>query len=244
VRLVLVCVPDDAIANVAETLATFDHPWGDTIVAHTAGAKTAAVLGPLAEQGSATMSFHPMQTFPPDTSPEAFEGVVVGLEGDDRAVTAGETLTHALGARPVRLTPEEKARYHCAAALASNGLVALMAVVEEVFGSDRMDEQEAAADLVGPLVKQTWTHLEEGPPEGGLTGPVVRGDEKTVQMHLEALRTTTPHLVPLYVGLSTEMVRVAVRGGHLSSAEAEALLTTLRDAADAAGDDEPPPTLP
>lgn len=244
VRLVLVCVPDDAIGDVAEALATLDHPWDDTIVAHTAGAKTAAVLGPLAEQGSATMSFHPMQTFTPNTSPEAFEGIVVGLEGDDRAVVAGETLVHALGARSIRLTPEEKARYHCAAALASNGLVALMAVVEEVFGTDQLDERGAAVDIVEPLLEQTWANLAEGPPEGVLTGPVVRGDEETVQKHLEALRGTTPHLVPLYVALSTEMVRVAIRGGHLSSRQAESLLAILREAADGTADDDPPATLP
>lgn len=233
VRLVLVCVPDEAIGDVAEALSAIDHPWGDTIVAHTAGAKTAAALGPLAEGGAATMSFHPMQTFTPDTSPEVFENTVVGLEGDDRAVAAGETLVHALGGRSVRLTPEDKARYHCAAALASNGLVALMAVVEEVLGTDGTEEPGAAVDLVGPLVEQTWANLVEGTPEGVVTGPVARGDAETVQSHLDALKDTTPHLVPLYAALSTELVRVAVRGGHLSPAQADVLLATLREAADA-----------
>ena len=238
VRLVLVCVPDDAISDVAEALAALDHAWPDTIVAHTAGAKTAAVLDPLAERGAATMSFHPMQTFAPDTSPEAFEGIVVGLEGVPRALAAGETLAHALGAEPVRLTAEEKARYHCAAALASNGLVALLSVVEEVFGTDRANETSAAVDLVGPLVKRTWANLEEGTPEGVLTGPVARGDVETVQAHIDALRTATPHLVPLYAALSTEMVRVAVRGGHLAPGLAEALLALLREATDEGAEPE------
>lgn len=238
VRLVAVCVPDDAITPVAEALAAVDHPWSETIVAHTSGARTAAALAPLAREGAATMSFHPLQTFAPNTSPDAFEDIVVGLDGDDRAVAAGQTIARALGARPVRLAPEEKARYHCAASLASNGLVALMAAVEEVFaGAGPVTEGPSSAlDLVGPLVEQTWANLERGSPEGELTGPVARGDDDTVQAHLEALVAETPHLVPLYTALSTELVRVAVRGGHLAPAQAETLLNTLREAAETASD--------
>lgn len=244
VRFVGICVPDDAIASVAEALAALGHSWEDTIVAHTSGAKTAAALAPLARQGGATMSFHPMQTFAPDTPPEAFEDIVVGLEGDERALAVGETLAQALGARPIRLTPEEKVRYHCAAALASNGLVALMGVVEEVFGGSQaqMEGLASSLDLVGPLVEQTWENLSEGTPEDALTGPVQRGDDDTLRAHLDALRAETPHLVSLYVALSTEMVRIAVRGGDLSPTEAEGLLGVLRTAADAARDEPPPPS--
>jgi predicted short-subunit dehydrogenase-like oxidoreductase (DUF2520 family) len=182
------------------------------------------------------MSFHPLQTFAEDASPEAFTDVVVGLEGDDRAVAAGKTLARALGARPLRLTPEDKARYHAAAALASNGLVALLAVVEEVFSASNRDPETpgSALNLVEPLVDQTLENLHQGTLEGVLTGPVARGDEDTIRAHLDALTDETPHLVPLYAALSTEMVRVAVRGGHLSPAQAGRLLDMLRTAADAA----------
>jgi predicted short-subunit dehydrogenase-like oxidoreductase (DUF2520 family) len=242
VRLVLICVPDDAIAGVAERLAGFDHPWDPTIVAHTSGAQPAAVLDPVAQEGAATMSFHPLQTFTEATSPAALNDIVVGLEGDERALAVGETLARSLGAHPVRLTPEDKARYHCAAALASNGLVALLAVVEEVFGSfeDVDTAGKTGIDLVAPLVEHTWAHLDQGSPEEALTGPVRRGDEGTVQAHLDALRAETPHLVPLYAALSTEMVRVAVRDG-LPADRAEALLKTLRTATEAVDDLEDPP---
>lgn len=241
VRLVMVCVPDDAIVPVAEDLSGIDHPWNETVVAHTSGAKTAAALAPLARQGAATMSFHPLQTFTPGTPPDAFENIVVGLDGDDQAVAAGKTLARALGARPVRLAPEEKARYHCAAALASNGLVALMAVVEEVFAGGE-EGVSSALDLVGPLVEQTWANLKRGSPEGELTGPIARGDNATVQTHLDALAAETPHLVPLYTALSTEMVRIAVRSGQLTSTQAETLLKMLRNATELPPDEEPPPT--
>jgi len=243
VRLVLLCVPDDAIASVAEALAEVEHPWSDTIAAHTSGAQTVAALSPLRDQGAATLSVHPLQTFAEETPPEAFENIVVGLEGNDRAVTVGEALARSLGARPVRLTSEEKARYHCAATLASNGLVALLAVVEEIFAASANETESSGMglDAVEPLLHQTLENLHRSRPEGALTGPVARGDEETVQAHIDALAACTPHLLPLYVALSTELVRVAVRGGHLNAERAEGLLSTLRKATDAQPGDETPP---
>ena len=156
---------DGAIASVAAALATVDHPWPDTIVAHTSGAKTAA-------------------------------------------------------------------------ALASSGLVALLAVVEEVFSALNRDPETlgSALSLVEPLIGQTLEDLHQGTLEDVLTGPVARGDEDTIRAHLDALTDETPHLVPLYAALSTEMVRVAVRGGPLSPAQAGRLPDMLRTAADTATD--------
>jgi len=231
VRLVMICVPDDAISEVAETLAAVSHPWARTVVGHTSGARTAEALAPLARKGAATFSFHPLQTFTPDTPPDAFDDIVVGIEGGADAVSAGQALAHGLGARPLTLSTRDKALYHCAAALASNGLVALMAVVQELLATtDLADEGSSASELVAPLVDQTWANLSSGSPEGVLTGPVARGDEATVNTHLDALRAHAPHLVPLYAALSTEMARTAVRGGQLDGEAAETLLHRLQEA--------------
>lgn len=231
VRLVLLCVPDDAIAEVAGRLAALDHPWAQTVVGHTSGARTSAVLAPLAGRGAATVSLHPLQTFAPGTGPAVFDDIVVAVEGGEEAVMAGTGLARRLGARPVVLSAADKARYHCAAALASNGLVALMSVVQEILGAAGVEE--AAADLVAPLVEQTWANLKAGSPEGALTGPIARGDRETVSAHLDALEEETPHLVPLYAALSTEMARLAVRSGRLEGEAAEAVLRLVRAALDA-----------
>lgn len=241
VQLVLICVPDEAIAAVAEALAALDHPWTETLVAHTSGALTSEVLAPLARQGAATLSIHPLQTFAPDTPPEAFENIFVGLEGDASAVEKGEGLVRALGARPLRLTAETKAQYHAAAALASNGLVALMGVVQEVLAGADV-EGASAAEVVAPLVEQTWENLTQKPPEDVLTGPVARGDRETVEAHLDALADTTPHLMPLYAALSTEMTRMAVRNGQLDRGHAEAMLDVLQAALEASTDGTDPHT--
>lgn len=237
VRLVVLCVPDDAIAEVAETLAALNHRWTRTTVVHTSGIHPATVLAPLAEEGAAPLSFHPLQTFTPDTPPEAVEDIVVGIEGPPDAVSVGKVLARSLGATPLVLSAADKARYHSAAALASNGLVALVGVVEELLattdlggetGGGERESRVQGADIVAPLIEQTWVNLKGQSPESVLTGPVARGDRETVATHLSALKEEKPHLIPLYAALSTEMVRIAVRGGQLSPDTAEALLSLLR----------------
>lgn len=246
VRLVVLCVPDDAIAGVAETLAALDHRWDRTTVVHTSGRHPAAVLDPLAEQGAAPLSFHPLQTFSPDADPESLADIVVGVEGTPDAVAVGKVLARSLGARPLVLSPTDKAHYHSAATLASNGLVALMGAVEELLAATDLSEKAtteeaeripSVAEMITPLVEQTWVNLKKEPPESVLTGPTARGDRNTVAAHLRALSEDTPHLVPLYAALSTEMVRMAVRGGQISPDTAEALLSLLRTRLEEGEDD-------
>ena len=233
VRLVVLCVPDDALATVAAQLAATEHPWPQTVVAHTSGCHPASLLSPLADAGAPTLSFHPLQTFAHDTPPDAFDGIAIAIEGGEEGVVVGRVLADALGAHPVVLSADDKVRYHCAAALASNGLAALMGTVQEVLASTSLQEADPA-DLFGPLVEQTWANVRERGPEGALTGPVARGDRDTVAAHLEALSDTTPHLVPLYAALSTEMARMAVRRGRLAPDEARPLFKQLREAVQSA----------
>lgn len=228
VRLVLLCVPDDALSDVAETFAALDHPWSSTCVAHTSGAHSTDVLAPLAAAGALTLSFHPLQSFTDHTPPTAFDGSFVGLEGDATAVAFGAQFARHLGAQHVTIPAEAKARVHLAAALASNGLVALMALVHEVLGSADLDPAAHTA-LIEPLVERTWEHITRTSPDAALTGPVARGDRATIATHLDALSTHLPHLKPAYTALTTEMIRAAVRTGKITADDAEDLLDRLHE---------------
>ena len=229
VRAVFAAVPDDAIAGVAAELVRVDHDWTQTVVAHTSGALASVVLAPLEEAGAPVLSFHPMQTFTSQTAPSAFDGIYVGLEGSAGAVAYGDAVARQMGATPFHLTPESKTSVHCAAALASNGLVALISVVREVLGTAGLDPSEATG-VVEPLVEQTWSNLKSDDPQTVLTGPVARGDRGTVQAHVDALYDTAPHLLPVYAALATEQTRVAVQAGRLAPDPARAVLDVLHEA--------------
>ena len=99
--LVLLCVPDRAIAEVAAEIEP--GPW----VAHVSGGTPLAALEPHA----ARFSLHPLQTFTHDRGPEQLDGAWAAVTGEtDEAV---ETATVARGdPRPaaVRRSPTSVVR--------------------------------------------------------------------------------------------------------------------------------------
>lgn len=206
-RAVLVfAVPDDALAAAAAGWAAALRDAGlpaPAVVLHTSGFHPAGILEPLAEGGAGAGGWHPLVAL---AGPRrgAFRDRTVGVEGTGRAAALGDAIAKAVGARPVRVRPGEKARWHAAAVLASNCLVAcLSAAVRELAAAS---EGRAGLEDLLPLARSA---LEEVAARGlteGLTGPIVRGDAKTVAGHLAAL---DPAAVALYRPLAAELLRVA-----------------------------------
>ena len=227
VRLVVIAVKDEALVDVAELLTGVAHPWRETVVVHTSGAQAAAALEALAQEGAATVSFHPLQTVTSTSGPDVLDHAYVGLEGDDRAVAAGIELAVALGMRYIVLSEDAKARYHLAATMASNFFVTLMGMVQEVLISLDINREDGFA-MLEPLLRGTLESLTTASPEEALTGPVARGDLETLRMHGQALRQHLPQLVPAYAALTVEAVRIAVRSGKLDPNRAEDVLSLMQ----------------
>ncbi len=224
--LVVLAVPDDQIAQVADSLARTSRSWAGAVVLHTSGAVAASVLEPLRARGARTLSFHPVQSLPAGADAGRLDGVTVGIEGEPPGVGAGIELTAGLGLRYLVISAHAKPRYHLAAAMASNLMVTLMAMVQEVLASIDVDRAQATA-LLEPLVRGTLDTLAQTSPEEALTGPVARGDLGTLQAHGRALCEALPHLAPAYAALSVETVRLAVRAGTLPPERAEDVLALI-----------------
>jgi predicted short-subunit dehydrogenase-like oxidoreductase (DUF2520 family) len=184
--LVLIAVPDDSIGTVAADLARGGAVGQRHVVLHLSGLLDRGALDPLADTGAALGSFHPLQSVAdPSTASARLRGAFAGLEGDDRAVQAGERLAGTLGMHPVRLAPGAKAAYHAGAVIASNYVVVLASVAEGLARKAGVSSAEARA-LYLPLMQGTVANLGLGP-AAALTGPVRRGDATTVRRHLAAL---------------------------------------------------------
>jgi predicted short-subunit dehydrogenase-like oxidoreductase (DUF2520 family) len=224
--LILIATPDDAIGDVAADLAREPTVAEHQVVLHLSGLLDRLALQALAFTGAGLGSFHPVQSIAdPATAPDLLRGAYVGLEGDERALAAGEWLARALGMRPVRLAPGAKPAYHAGAVVASNYAVVLAAVAEQLARRAGVPASDAAS-LYLPLMRGTVANLEQGP-TAALTGPIRRGDAATVRRHLAAL---SPQERALYRELGRVALRLAREAG-LGEASAEAVGRAL-DAGD------------
>ena len=67
--VILIAVPDDAIGDVASTIAGLGVLGASQVVLHTSGCRGALRLPPLRSSGAALGSWHPLQTFIEATTP-------------------------------------------------------------------------------------------------------------------------------------------------------------------------------
>ena len=181
-ELVLLCVPDRAIAEVAAAIPP--GPW----VAHTSGACRLEALAPHERR----FSLHPLQTFTVDRGPEQLDGAWAAVSGESaEALAAGAELAETLGLKPFELDDEMRPLYHVAASFVSAFLVTLHDVAAEL-----MEAAGAPPEALEPLLRRT---IENGFQH---TGPLVRDDWETVERHAEAIAARRPQLLPLYRALA------------------------------------------
>jgi len=179
--LVLLCVPDRAIAEVAAAVPP--GPW----VAHTSGATTLAALGPHERR----FSLHPLQTFTHARGAEQLDGAWAALSGESaEALEAAAELARLLAVRPFELADDERPLYHAGATFAASFLVTVHDAAAEIFAA-----AGAPPEALEPLMRRTMENGFEP------TGPFVRGDSATVERHLAELRERRPELERLYRAL-------------------------------------------
>jgi predicted short-subunit dehydrogenase-like oxidoreductase (DUF2520 family) len=186
-ELVLLCVPDVAIAEVARTIEP--GPW----VAHVSGATPLAALDPHRKR----FGLHPLQTFTRARGQEQLDGAWAAVVSEsDEARQVALWLAETLGLRPFELADEARPLYHAGAAIASNYLVTLHEVAAELFRA-----AGAPPEALVPLMRRTIDNGFE------LTGPIERGDWETVEAHRRAIREARPELEPLYDVLAEATAR-------------------------------------
>jgi len=184
--VVLLCVPDTAIADVSRCLAP-GHAW----VGHVSGATPLAAL----DSHERRFTLHPLQTFDRSGDPSQFDGAWAAVSGEtEEALAVARELAERLGLRPFVLADENRTLYHAGAVFASNYLVTLQRAAVRLG---------VPAEAVVPLMKRT---IENG---FDLTGPIARGDWATVEAHEQAIRAAQPELEPLYETLAEATVALA-----------------------------------
>jgi predicted short-subunit dehydrogenase-like oxidoreductase (DUF2520 family) len=177
-QLRLLCVPDEAIPDVAQGLTP--GSW----IAHVSGATPLSALAPHERR----FSVHPLQTFTRSRGPEQLDGAWAAVTGEtDEATAAATWLAETLGLRPFPLDDAARPVYHAGAAIASNYLVTLQRAAASLF-----EAAGAPPEALEPLMRRT---IENG---FELTGPIERGDWETVEAHRAAIREVRPDLEPLY----------------------------------------------
>ncbi len=206
------CVPDGAIRGAASDLASrlsageiAQQGSAARLAFHSSGALSSSELEPLRKTGVAVASVHPLMTFVAGARP-SLTGVPFAIEGDDAATRVARRIVRALGGESFSLPAARKAAYHAWATLTSPLLLAFLVTLEEAARAAGFTRQDARRKSL-PIIRQTLDNYTCLGPAQSFSGPLIRGDAKTVAKHLAVLKKH-PGAREVYVALA----RAALRG--------------------------------
>jgi predicted short-subunit dehydrogenase-like oxidoreductase (DUF2520 family) len=228
---VVLAVRDAVIHDVATMLVATGLITRRHVLLHCSGAISAReAFGSLSASIGGVGTMHPLRAIADGrTAMRTMRGTVFGVEGDDAGRITAEALVRACGGMPLALDGGQMGAYHAAAAMASNFVVALVDAATTVLSRAGVDADAARTALVA-LAQGSLTNVGERGVDGGLTGPIRRGDLPTVQRHLDALSApdSPPELLAMYRVLGEQTLAIARRVGEARPADLDAIAGVLK----------------
>jgi predicted short-subunit dehydrogenase-like oxidoreductase (DUF2520 family) len=213
-EVLVLAVPDDAIAAVAAGLGTRDGQY----VVHLSGAHGLAILAGIA---GTPVALHPPMTFTGTALDlERLPAVTFTATAQDAARPFVEGLVKGVGAGVQWVAEEHRATYHAGLVLGANYLVTLVEQASAVLRSAGVADPVAT---LRPLMTALLDNaLRDGP--NALTGPISRGDAETVRAHLRVL---PDDVRAVYVALALATVDLAQHAGTLDADTAQTVRLSL-----------------
>lgn len=184
-EVLFLTVPDGLIETVWNQVKETDI--SGKIICHTSGALSSEVFSDISERGGFGFSIHPLFAVSDKYySYKELSGSYFTIEGSKEKIEDMKTLFESFGNTVCIISKEDKVKYHGAAAIASNLVVGLIGLSEQLLVECGFDK-EAAHNALAPIIKGNVEHILKDGCEKALTGPIERNDIETVKKHLAVL---------------------------------------------------------
>lgn len=179
-------VPDGLIAAVWNQIK--DMPLEGKFICHCSGALSAEdAFSGIKDRGAFGYSIHPLFAVSDKFhSYKELSHAYFTIEGDEAHFDDVAGLFESFGNEVRRITAENKVKYHCAAAICSNQVIALIQESLDLLAECGFDEQSAIRAL-SPIVSGNVEHVLKDGTVKSLTGPVERCDMETLRKHMACL---------------------------------------------------------
>jgi predicted short-subunit dehydrogenase-like oxidoreductase (DUF2520 family) len=154
---------------------------------------------------------HPLQTITtPAQGVADLPGASFGITGSGPASEWALEVCALLDGHALTIPAESRPLYHAAAVMASNYIVAMIDAAVILMGLAGV-AREPASQALGPLVRASVENSLRIGPVQALTGPIERGDERTVAAHLRALDNAPESVRQLYRQAGLHAIEIARR---------------------------------
>lgn len=224
--LVLVTVPDDAIASVANSVT-----WqAGHYVVHCSGATEISVLDLARNAGAMTGGFHPIQIFSDvaGTLP-LLPGTTVGIEAEGVLKDVLCDIAARLHMVPMTVAAGQRALYHGGSLFMSSFLLSLFDASVQTWRALGMTETQTLQALL-PLARGVVGTAANKGVAASLAGPISRGDVQVMTRHIAAFAALGKDHLEKYLQLSGHQLMLARQAGKLPQETIAAMQQVVDDA--------------
>ena len=205
--ILFITTPDSLLVPVWEEIKGMSHR--NQIICHCSGALSSDSFSGAKEAGVSCCSVHPMLPFSNKfSSYEQLNKAFFTVEGQDAAVEAISGLFSSIGNEVCRIDGAKKAKYHAAASILSNQVIAVLDMGYTLLEDCGFTRDEAVR-ATGQLVMRNIENVLEAGCDGALTGPIERNDIETVKKHIACMQNDDSDDVSLYKMLGTKLAKIA-----------------------------------
>ncbi|MDN3580280.1 Rossmann-like and DUF2520 domain-containing protein [Mucilaginibacter flavus] len=196
--LFIISVKDDAIEQIAQTLASHQK-----LMVHTSGATSLDVLLKYTDKAGV---LYPLQTFS-KTREVDFLNVPLCIEAASDSIYADlQQFAATVSNRVYSINSAGRKILHLAAVFACNFPNYLYGVAQQLLAHHQLD-----FNLLRPLILETAEKVQQQAPASVQTGPAVRNDQSTMAAHLQLLHDE-PQMQAIYTLLSQAIIKNNIDG--------------------------------
>lgn len=182
---IIISTPDGEVKNVWDSLNK--ELIKGRIVCHLSGSLSSDVFSGIDKYGGYPISIHPLFAFSDKESAyKQLNNVCFTLEGHEYAVSKWKQCLESYGNEVVAIDKSAKPKYHAAASILSNQVIAVLDTGYHLLSECGFSEEQAR-QYTASLVLNNVEHVIQDGASAALTGPIERNDVETVRKHIDEL---------------------------------------------------------
>ena len=201
-----ITVPDGAISEVWDDMQNLDVK--NKNICHCSGSISSTVFFNGEKLGASVYSVHPLYAISDKkNSWKELHKAYFTIEGSKNHLEEIKKVFQSSVNKVIVTSKENKALYHCSAAVVSNLITGLFTVGADMLCQCGFTKEDATKALI-PLFIGNAKSIEKNGPIASLTGPVERNDISTIEKHLDALNFNKQYKM-IYTLLSEKLIDIA-----------------------------------
>jgi predicted short-subunit dehydrogenase-like oxidoreductase (DUF2520 family) len=185
-----ICVPDKTISEIVDKINIRKG-----IVVHTSGSTDISVLSKFDNQGYGI--FYPFQTFSKSRIIPLSDVPICLVASNEESLRKLSKIAHSISEKVVLMDSKTLTWLHLSGVIANNFTNHLLTISHQLS-----IENNFSFDLLKPLVVETVQKAFENNPVEVQTGPAIRFDQTTINLHIKKLNKISPELADLYKALT------------------------------------------